>query len=167
MSEVAVKTVDEEIVIPKIKPQNVEINAEHFCWREFLIRLPEDVTWTSIHEQADEVWRLVQSNPHVSLRALDRVVFLTHDESEMAMATVCVATGTKVVLSGFRKFSFGGRDETAQWADDVYKIDWDGSGYAIHRKSDGVRVKPGSFSSIELAKAEVRKLYPVQLGTKE
>jgi len=160
---VALKTVDDEIVIPKIKPANVEINAEHFCWREFLIRLPADVTWVCIHEQADEVWRLVQSNPHVSLRALDRVVLLTHDESEMATATVCVATGTKVVLANFKKFSFGGRDETAQYADDVYKVAWDGSGYGIWRKSDGVRVKPGAFSSIELAKAEVRKLYPVKM----
>jgi len=166
MSEVAVKTVDEEIVIPKIKPQNVEINAEHFCWREFLIRLPQDVSWVSIHEQADEVWRLVQSNPHTSLRVLDRLWLMSHDESELASATVCVATGTKVVLANFKKFSYGGRDQTAQWADDVYKIAWDGSGYAIWRKTDGVRVKPGSFSSIELAKAEVRRLYPVQLGTK-
>jgi len=166
MSEVAVKTVDEEIVIPKIKPQNVEINAEHFCWREFLIRLPEDVSWVSIHEQADEVWRLVQSNPHVALRALDRVVFLTHDESEMAMATVSTSTGTKVILAGFRKFTFGGRDTTAEWADEMYSVKFDRTGYAIHRRKDNVRMKPGSFSTLELAKAEVRKLYPVQLGTK-
>jgi len=166
MSSVSMKTVEEEIVIPKIKPQNVEINAEHFCWREWLIRLPADVSWNSIHEQADEVWRLVQQNPQTSLRAMDRLWLMSHDESELASATVCVATGTKVVLSGFRKFSYAGRDETAQWADDVNRIAWDGSGYAIWRKTDGVRVKPGSFSSIELAKAEVRKLYPVQLGTK-
>jgi len=163
---VALKTVDEEIIIPKIKPQNVEINAEHFCWREFFIRLPQDVTWTAIHENPEETWRLVQQNPHTSLRALDRVWLMTHDESELASATVCVATGTKVVLSGFRKFSFGGRDETAQWADDVYRIAWDGSGYAIHRRKDDVRMKPGSFSTIELAKAEVRKLYPVKTGAK-
>jgi len=158
--------VDEEI-IPKIKPQNVEINGEFFHWREFFIRLPADVSWTAIHEQPEETWRLVQSNPHVALRALDRVVLLTHDESEMATATVCTATNTKVILAGFRKFAFGGRDTTAEWADEMYSVKFDGTGYAIHRRKDGVRMKPGSFSTLELAKAQVRTLYPVQLGTKE
>jgi len=160
---VALKEVDEEI-IPKIKPQNVQINAEHFCWREFFVRLPQDVTWTAIHEHPDEVWRLVQKNLHTSLRALDRVWLMTHDESELATATVCVATGTKVVLAGFRKFAYGGRDTAAEWADEVYSVKWDGLGFAIRRRKDGVRMRPGSFSTVELAKAEVRKLYPVKKG---
>jgi len=165
MDSVALK-VDEEIVIPKIKPANLEINAEGFCFREWFIRLPQDVTWTAIHENPEETWRLVQSNPHVALRALDRVVFLTHDESEMAMATVCTATNTKVILAGFRKFTFGGRDTTAEWADEMYSVKFDGTGYAIHRRKDNVRMKPGSFSTLELAKSEVRRLYPVKTGAK-
>jgi len=162
MSSVAVK-IDEEI-IPKIKPGSMHINAEHFCWREWFIRLPADVSWTSIHEQPDQVWRLIQQNPNTSLRALDRVWLMTHDEAELASATVSVATGTKVVLAGFRKFSYGGRDTTAEWADEVYSVKWDGVGFAIHRRKDNVRMARSSFSTLDLAKAEVRKLYPVKQG---
>lgn len=167
MSEVALKTVDEEIIIPKIKPQNVEINAEHFCWREFFIRLPQEITWVHIHEHADEVWKLVQSNPHVSLRALDRLVMLTWDQSEMAQAVVVVATGTKVVLGGFKKFPFSGRDSTAEFSDGTFAVRWDGQGYGIHRIKDNVRMRPSSYSTIELAKAEVRKMIPVKRSSNQ
>jgi len=162
MSVALKKEVDEEI-IPKIKPQNVQINAEHFCWREFFVRLPQDVTWTAIHE-TPEVWRLVQKNLHTSMRVHDRVCLVSHDESELGFGIVSVATGEKVQLAGFRKHTFAGRDTTAAWADDVYRVAWDGSGYAIHRRKDSVRMRPGSFSTVELAKAEVRKLYPVKRG---
>jgi len=164
MNSVALKEIDEEI-IPKIKPGNVKINSEGFCYREFFVRLPADVTWTAIHE-TPEVWRLVQENLHTSLRVHDRVCLISHDESELGFGIVSVATGKKVQLAGFRKHTFAGRDTTASWADDLYRVFWDGTGWAIERKTDGVRMRPGSFSTVELAKAEVRKLYPVKIGSK-
>lgn len=139
----------------RIKPGNVQLNAEHYCWREIFIRLPQEVTWNAIHEHPDEVWRLVQQNPNVSLRALDRVWLMAHDESELASGIVCVATGTKVVLSGFKKHTYGGRDTAAEWADEIYSVKWDGLGFAVHRKKDGVRMMQSSFATIEVADGEI------------
>jgi len=160
MNSVSMKTVEEEL--PKIKTDGVTINAEHQLWRELFVRLPADVTWSVLNEQPT-CWRAVQKNVHCSLRVHDRVWLMAHDESELGFGIVCTATGEKVQLAGFKKHSFKGRDSTAEWADDKYRVLWSGSGWVIERKSDGVRMKPGSYSTIELAKAQVRTLYPIKM----
>jgi len=156
----SVKTVEEEL--PKITPDSVTVNAEFHLWREIFVRLPVDVTWLVVHEQPT-CFRAVQKNVHTSLRVHDRVWLMTHDESELGFGIVSVATGEKVQLAGFKKHSFKGRDSTAEWADDKYRVLWSGSGWVIERKSDGIKMKPGSYSTIEQAKAQVRTLYPIKM----
>jgi hypothetical protein len=145
----------------EVSPVAVKVNSEGFCWREILVRAPADAIQDDFRNPA--IWKLVQQNRTSTLRKMDRLTILAHNEEWIIEAIVAAATGTSATLRIQKSGSFREPGEVL-FSDDTYQIWWEGSGYAVQRKSDGVAMGSKSFPTEALATAHLRSLYPVAVG---
>lgn len=121
--------------ITPVDPLMVTQNTDGFVWREFLVRLPRDLTLDSLKEPS--IWRRVQLNHRVSLRQFDRLTILDFAESWLAQAIVVAATSVGVTLSKPSVIQLDPRTEQLA-EDELYRILWTGGGYVVSRKADGM-----------------------------
>jgi hypothetical protein len=139
----------------EIDPAWCEIQHDGQRWREWQIRLPAAAALHDLNENAG-LWRLVQSSGK-ALRRFDRVAIIAYDESWMAEAIVAGATGTGVALAGIRKIDLPPRRERLA-EDDTYRVEWFGSGYALVRKADRLRVS-AIVQTVQEAERELSRKY--------
>ncbi len=144
--------------LPKIKPLSCKWNSEGFAYRELFVRLPEAITLQMMNDEP-RIWRSIQGNVHTALQKFDRVVAVAFDESWMVDAVVNVAENDSVMLAGIRKISLPQRS-VALFADDTYRVKWEGSGYGVFRLSDDVMMLSETYQTPEAAKMGLMSLYP-------
>jgi hypothetical protein len=121
----------------EIDPSFVALNTEGFCWREILVRLPEDATAASLNEDAN-LWRQVQQSVN-SLRKFDHLLIAAYDESWIAQAIVSHASSTSVSLAAIKVYEMPER-RIALPEDDEYRTRWAGKGYRLERKRDNALI---------------------------
>ena len=68
------------------------------------------------------------------------------------------ADNASVTLAGIRVEQKRGQ-ATGHFEDDMYRIDWNGAGYAVYRKTDSVLMGTQTFANVEAAKHYLFSLY--------
>lgn len=139
----------------QIDPNQLKVQSEGFCWREFLLRLPQGMNADDL--KRTDIWRRVQTS-RVTLRRHDRLYIVAHDESWVADAIVSAANATDVSLAVGRVVSFPERTRPL-FSDDLYRIVWTGAGFVVERKRDG-HAMTQPVNSEAVAERELRLLYP-------
>jgi len=119
---------------PVIDPTNVREQVKGLCWFEWQVRLPQGTTFQDLNDPT--IWRLVQLNKNTALSRLDRVRIIPYDEAWIAEAVVASATQFGVSLTKPVKIDLPVRDQVL-FEDDLYRIEWRGTGYSPIRKRDG------------------------------
>lgn len=138
---------------PLIPLANLRLQNAGVVWKEYLIRLPDGFVADDLKET--NVWSQIQGGK--GLVKHDRVYCVAYDESWVAEAIVADADGRKVVLAKPKLTHFPDRF-TKLLETELFKIEWNGAGYCVVRKSDGSRM--GSpVSSIALAERELAALH--------
>ena len=122
-------------------PQEIELaqltkNADGYAWREFLLRLPEDVTVAELIENP-AVWKRVQGDARFALRKLDRLVIVTYAEDVAAECIVAGASDSGVTLGKPRFTELTTRSTEILPEDENNRVAWIGLGYCVLRKRDG------------------------------
>ena len=120
--------------LPMVQPNNVKENIAGACWREMSVRLPQDATFGDLNDP--RIWKQVQATARCSLRKLDHLVIIAYDESWLARCVVTEATAVGISTSKPVKTEMPGASQKLFETAD-YKMEWNGAGYLIVRKSDG------------------------------
>lgn len=139
----------------EIDPSWVTLQSEGFIWKHWSIRLPAGATLADLNE-SPTLFRLVQLSRQAICR-LDRMTIFAYDESWLVDAVVSGATAKSVTLAGIRKIDLPARQEVL-FQDATYKVAWFGRGYAVQRKSDGLRVSE-IVTTTEECERELRRRY--------
>jgi len=142
---------------PKINPADCKVNYDGNVFKELFCRLPATFVADDIKEGS--IWQNVQSAPGKSLRKLDRVVLVNHDESAMWTAYVAEANGVMATLSTPAKHDLKAR-MTQMFEDDIYRVIWTGAQYQVQRKSDQFVFQDSGHATWQGAQAYLFKLYP-------
>ena len=130
---------------PAVPGGNVTLNSDGFAYRTIMARLPEGVIADDLKEPG--LWRKVQAGM-LPLRRHDHLYIVSFDETWAADCIVADANGLGAVLSKPRIVTFPERYERL-FQDDVYRVVWTGTGYAVERKADGKRMtKPAATAAI-------------------
>jgi hypothetical protein len=124
-------------MLPEVKPGHCEVDSEGFATRSILVRLPPGMIADDLRYPG--IWRRVQADRLRSLRKMDRLLILSHDESWYAEAFVVNATATECKLMLMKKGSFREADQ-ALYSDGTLEIYWSGKGYGVRRVEDQVPV---------------------------
>lgn len=140
---------------PVIDPNRIEMNADGFKWREFMVRLPDGFVADDLKDPA--AWRKVQAGRN-ALRKFDRLMILAYDETWFAEAVVASADYKSAVLAKPRLTTMPARYDNL-FEDDKYRVAFIGHGYVVERKADGHRMTQ-PVANAELAARELAALYP-------
>jgi hypothetical protein len=146
---------------PLIKVAGVKVDHDGQVTRSMVVRAPEGAVPDDLRSPA--IWKSVQASPHVSLRKLDRLLIIGHDESWGVEAIVKKATVREAELTLLKVFSLaavGG----ALFNDDLYEVYWGGSGYGVRRKADKVDIIGHGFDTEGQAIAALQAQYPRKAG---
>jgi hypothetical protein len=145
--------------IPEIVPDRLTVDWEGFCRRRLVARLPAGFIADDLKEPV--VWRRVQASGK-ALRAFDELFLIAFDESFVAECLVASADGARAVLAKPRLTQLPQRYDRL-FEDDLYKVEWNGHGYVVARKSDShVMTRP--LPNAALAERELGRLYPAPVG---
>jgi len=140
---------------PAIDPNRVTLNADGFCWREFMVRVPAEFVADDLKDPT--VWRKNQAARN-ALRKYDRVMIVAYDESWIAEAIVASADYKGAVLAKPRLTTLPQRYDKL-FEDDTYRVAFIGHGYVVERKADGHRMTQ-PVANADLAARELTALYP-------
>jgi hypothetical protein len=148
---------------PVLKPAALDLQSEGFRWREWLCRLPADAIMDDLREPG--IWRVIQQQSQKSLRALDRVTFLAHDQSWMPKDVVVIeADSHRVVLAIKPGDVIRMQAKSATFEDERHVIKWTGAGFGVFRRVDDVQIMPQVFGTLEAARAVMyRNLYATRV----
>jgi hypothetical protein len=142
--------------LPEINPDHATVQATGFVWKEVFVRLPQNFTADMLNSNP-KAWSKVQARGK-ALKKFDRVVVIAWDESWMADAVVAEASQTSVTFAKPRIITLGERQDQLL-EDENYRIEWNGRGYVVRRKSDSVVVTE-TAPTMALAERDLRALYP-------
>jgi hypothetical protein len=147
--------------LPKIKVTAVDADPTQYG-RTMHVKAPAGINPVDLHEHGASIWTLVQDSVK-SLKRFDNVRIIAEDESWMVPDAVVVDADAKSVRLDFKRIvTLSTPSETAQ--DDHHRIYFDGPDrFVVARKSDGVVLLKG-FANIDVAKAEMLKLYARKVG---
>lgn len=138
---------------PMIKAEDLQINETGTLWKACMVQLPVDAVFQDLQD-FPQMWRHVQANPNKSLRFGDRVTLVAFDRSwAVKDAFVADADSQRVVLAIKPSDKITLSSKAGVWEDEKHIIKWDGGGFACFRKSDGVRVLPSHYTTIDAAKS--------------
>jgi hypothetical protein len=138
---------------PIIKAESLMVNETGALWKCAMVQLPDGAVFQDLQD-SPEMWRHVQSNPHKSLRFGDRVTCIAFDRSwGVKDAFVADADSGRVVLAIKSSDKITLSSKSGTWEDEKHLIKWDGAGFAVFRKYDGVRVLPSHFTTLDAAKS--------------
>ncbi len=147
---------------PIIKPKDVFMQSAGFDCKEMVVNLPEGLTAQDLND-SPEIWKLVQS-------ARSGKALAEHDKLELRsrewtiFAAVNHADSERVILYDIRKASKP-RREIALFSDATYEVKWASDGYGYYRKTDGVKMSVGTWSTPDAAKAALfREQYPARMA---
>jgi hypothetical protein len=141
---------------PTLKPACIEVQSEGYRWREWLLRAPAEMTLQDLNEPS--IFRIIQQSLQKSVRQLDRITVLSHDESWCARDLLVVeADSNRVVLSIRPNDVIRMPSKSSTWQDDRHVVKWAGSGYAAFRRDGDVLLGPHTYSTIEACKAVLFK----------
>jgi hypothetical protein len=143
--------------LPEINPDHCTVNATGFVYKELVVRLPKGFTADMLNSNPKAAWAKVQARGK-ALKKFDRVVVIACDESWMADAVVAEASMTSVTFAKPRIITLGERQDQLL-EDENYRIEWNGRGYVVRRKSDSVVVTE-TAPTMALAERDLRNLYP-------
>ena len=143
--------------VPAIDPANVVKNSDGFSWREFFVRLPDGMIADDLKEPG--IWRRIQKGPN-AFRKHDLLFVVAYDESWTAEVRVASANASQAELATPRITRLAERYDKL-FEDDTYRIVWNGAGYRVARKSDGVFVTPLAANAA-LAERDLRQMYAVR-----
>jgi hypothetical protein len=143
-----------------LKPSAVIVDTEGFATRRVFARLPENFAAQSLEDP--NLWKLVQGDQNKSLRLFDRVTLVAFDETWFAETVVVRADMLAAVLSKPKITLIPARYDRL-FEDDLYRVKWYGSGYAVERKSDGHRMTNLAANAV-LAERDLARLYPSKVG---
>jgi hypothetical protein len=142
--------------LPEIVPEHCTVQATGFVYKELVVRAPKGYTADMLNSNP-KAWVKVQARGK-ALKKLDRVVVIAWDESWMADAVVAEASMTSVTFAKPRITTLGERQDKVI-EDENYRIEWNGRGYVVRRKSDSVVVTE-TAPTLALAERDLRNLYP-------
>jgi hypothetical protein len=138
-----------------IDPERVTLDTNGFAYRRWFVRLPATFSADDLKEPS--LWSRVQRSKK-AIRKLDYVTLVAFDESWIAEAWVSHADGEKVVLATPKITRFPERYEHL-FSDGIYRVEWVGNGYSVHRITDGQHMA-GPFATPALAQRALAGLYP-------
>lgn len=120
--------------IPEIDPQWMKRHDAGFCFAHFFARAPFGLVLDDLKEPS--IWRRAQGVNGLSLKKLDRVTIVSHDETWIADAIVVAASADDATISKPSVVHLPTRSEFLM-EDEKYRIVWVGNGYRVQRKKDG------------------------------
>lgn len=144
---------------PRVFPGFCKINSDGFCWREWMVRLPETAIVDDL--KVPDIWKQVQLSPQTALRKHDHLYIVSYDESFAAEAIVSQATANAATLSGLRLITLVERT-TPLLNDGTYKIEWIGNGYIVKRIKDG-QLMTYAVQTLGEAERDLSRLYPKKI----
>lgn len=161
MTATAKKTPDPEPTAPVavVHPECVSINKAGTLFCQWAARAPEGATMDDMLNPA--AWKRTQEAKRPAIRQDDEVRVVAFDRSWVAWCYVAHATGNGVILSVFAAAQPEGPREHL-YEDDLYRVVFTGSGYAVHRKSDDLRIGHPVHSA-DAARGNLLALYPKQV----
>jgi len=161
MSKVAVAE-KIEVADREIKPiptTALRWQSEGFEFRHAVIRLPKGIVLQDLHDHADVLFKNIMT----LLREEDWITFHEADRAwTIPLAMVDFVTPNRILLSNLKPVSRQSREETFE--DDKIVIRWDVSGFAIFRKTDGVRLSNGTYPSVKAAEFAYHAMQPRKVG---
>ena len=149
-----------ERIVPKIEPARVMFQAEGQAWKHVVVRMPADMVLDDLRDS--NIWHKVQSDRTKALRHLDRVTLIAHDEAYLVDCIVAAATLEGATLTKPVKTELLARAEVL-YEDPLYRIRFDGGGYFVERKKDGVRMTQ-TTTSRDVAMKDLANCYPRSMG---
>ena len=133
--------------------------GSRFCQWEAVA--PEGATFDDLLDPA--AWKSVQETKRPTIRQGDEIRIVGYDRSWVVWCFVAHATGNGIILSRFADATPGGpRERLAE--DDLYRVVFMGSGYAVHRKTDNLKMHDDVWTSAARAETALRELYPKVVG---
>lgn len=144
---------------PLIDPRHVAINHDGFVLREIVVRLPADFVASDLAEPG--IWRKVQLSQGTTLRKLDRLVLIAHDEGYVWTTFVAQVGPDFAVLSRPDRYELQAR-RSEYFSDDLYKVVWGGAYFNVVRKKDHHVMSSGHTSEPSAIRA-LQNLYPKPL----
>lgn len=139
-----------------VNPKKMKKNADGFAWREFFIRLDEGVTADVLKDPG--IWRRAQGSRDMSLRRHDRLYIVAHDDTWASEAIVVDSDNERAILSRPKIIDMVAGRYDGLFHDDMYKVQWNGLGFVVIRKSDNVEIGP-PFPNQALAISHLHRQY--------
>lgn len=134
-----------------LKPADIRMNTEGFVSRSVFIRLPADFTLQDLNDALRTAWKNVQKNTQCG-----GLLPMTSLGSSMRRSALPMTSKSFCAQS---KNGMPARNE-ALFEDNMYRIEWAGSGFAVYRKSDSIHIGAQTFTTVEQAKAFLLQQYP-------
>lgn len=137
-----------------IDPGRVLLDLDGIRTRRWFVQLPPGVVADRLKEPG--IWARVQQSRQKTLHVHDHVYIAGDGFSVDAVVTA--SSPDSVVLAMSKIVSHPERT-TRLFADDNYRVEWDGDGYHVARKSDGRRISL-PLGSEALAVLHIQRQYP-------
>jgi len=176
MSNSAVKQANTEdtenisttVRVPKpLKPEALQWNSQsNFIWREGELTLSPDHTLADLNDHPAILFRNIMQDRDKSLVRGDTLRIVPHNRAWMIRSAVVVTATPERVKLAFKagdKIDLEDLASDAAWQDGTVEVRWYGAGYAVLRKSDGVKVVPGYFPDPQAAVAAWQRGKPVAM----
>lgn len=161
MKEASAEQSGEKKITPQIEAQNVKLNADGFCWREYLVELSPGMTADDV--RSPEIWRTYQGNPNRALNAGDTLrIYGPGREWCIPFAMVAQADRFSVQLVGISKIIPLPARSRPFMNDGINSVYSQGGLYGVKRMADGVKVD-GFFDTEAAAELALRNMTPQQV----
>ena len=146
----------------RIDPARVSLNHDGYVFGHWFARAPASMTVDDL--KISEIWGPFQAGMTRtrSMKKFDLVTVVAFDETWVAEAMVGDARESGVVLVKLKVSGLPLR-HTPMPETELYRVAWNGHGYAVFRKADDHQMSRAE-SSAALAERHLRDLQPVRVA---
>ena len=148
-----------EMRLPKIRPEDVQIEMAYHSFKLLKARLPKDLTFQDLHDHT-WLWGRVQKNIHTSICRGDQLIIVDYLENEYATAVCSSASKKAVELCFFKKTNYQPHTDDVMWSCESHYVRWNGKGYAVYNYRDHVQEGQFAHDTVEAAKHAAFLLLP-------